>query len=196
MKRFKFELNNSCPSIRDIQIQIAVVTRQHNNITSRNKDGIQPKGLLSFDSTISQQFDVFSSSSLSIEIILLTESFCFSWQKQLPQLNGFEKVRVFSLHFSPHGGFILIWSRCLFAIDCINYNSWLSNLIFFCTWAFLEYSQSLLDLRSSSSIDLKRRDEGKSAAFFSFKSLLCYYMLFCGHPTDESVAGLEWRLYC
>ena len=35
--------------------------------------------------------------------------------------------------------------------------------------------ESNLDLRSSSSIDLERRDEGNSAAFSSLKSLLCYY---------------------
>ena len=56
-----------------------------------------------------------------------------------------------------------------------DYGTYLYISIFSCWLAFLGYSQSLLDMNVSSSIDLEARDEGKSAGIFSLRFLRCYY---------------------
>ena len=68
-------------------------------------------------------------------------------------------------------------------------------------WASLDYSQSLLDLRSSTSMDLETRDEGESAAISSFKSLRCYYNesffinVFSVGYLDCLLSSLDLRFY-
>ena len=70
-------------------------------------------------------------------------------------------------------------SRMSFHVVDIDYDSYLYISIFSCWLAFLGYSQSLLDMNVSSSIDLEARDEGKSAGIFSLRFLRCYYIGSC-----------------
>ena len=104
---------------------------------------------------------------LFIEIVFIWNysthrKFLFFLAETTASIKWFRNGSGFFSAFFSTWDFILIWSRCLFAIHCIDCNSWLSILIFFCTWAFLEYSQSLAAQLQWRSTEPRVQQRGRS----------------------------------